>query len=394
MISSTAGVNLLLISFIGILFLGLAPVRLDSKLPFMDAVSENPEQRKIIHVDMDCFYAAVEMRDKQELRGIPLAVGGSADRRGVIATCNYQAREFGIHSAMATAYARRLCPDLKVVPGRMSYYQEVSRQIRAIFRRYTRLIEPLSLDEAFLDVTDTMLCQGSATLMAEEIRGSIKRELNLTASAGVAPNKFIAKICSDENKPDGQFVVTPADVDNFCRDLPLRKIPGVGKVTVKRLEGIGLKTCKDVRALGEEECVRRLGSLGALLYKRAFGIDDRKLTTQWVRKSVSVERTFPEDIPFCEQAEEPLHSLYIELERRMEKHADRRIKNQQVKLKFADFTQTTIERSSGGLDISLFSDLLPLAWERGHGQGVRLLGLGVAFRDDDVIAEESQMTLF
>ena len=394
MISSTAGVNLLLISFIGILFLGLAPVRLNSKLPFMDAVSENPEQRKIIHIDMDCFYAAVEMRDKQELRGIPLAVGGSADRRGVIATCNYQAREFGIHSAMATAYARRLCPDLKVVPGRMSYYQEVSRQIRAIFRRYTRLIEPLSLDEAFLDVTDTMLCHGSATLMAEEIRGSIKRELNLTASAGVAPNKFIAKICSDENKPDGQFVVSPADVDNFCRDLPLRKIPGVGKVTVKRLEGIGLKTCKDVRALGEEECVRRLGSLGALLYKRAFGIDDRKLATQWVRKSVSVERTFPEDIPFCEQAEEPLHSLYIELERRMEKHADRRIKNQQVKLKFADFTQTTIERSSGGLDISLFSDLLPLAWERGHGQGIRLLGLGVAFRDDDVIAEESQMTLF
>ena len=394
MISSTAGVNLLLISFIGILFLGLAPVRLDSKLPFMDAISENPGQRKIIHVDMDCFYAAVEMRDKRELRGIPLAVGGSADRRGVIATCNYQAREFGVHSAMATAYARRLCPDLKVVPGRMSYYQEVSRQIRAIFRRYTRIIEPLSLDEAFLDVTDTMLCHGSATLMAEEIRGSIKRELNLTASAGVAPNKFIAKICSDENKPDGQFVVTPDDVDKFCRDLPLRKIPGVGKVTAKRLEGIGLKTCNDVRALGEEECVRHLGSLGALLYKRSFGIDDRRLTTQWVRKSVSVERTFPEDIPISEQAEEPLHSLYIELQRRMEKHAERRIKNQQVKLKFADFTQTTIERSSANLDISLFSDLLPLAWERGHGQGIRLLGLGVSFHDDDAIAEESQMTLF
>jgi DNA polymerase IV len=369
-------------------------VPLDSKLPSMDAVSETPGQRKIIHVDMDCFYAAVEMRDKQELRGIPLAVGGSADRRGVIATCNYQAREFGVHSAMATAYARRLCPDLKVVPVRMSYYQEVSRQIRAIFRRYTQFIEPLSLDEAFLDVTDTTLCHGSATLMAEEIRGSIKRELNLTASAGIAPNKFIAKICSDENKPDGQFVVTPAQVDNFCRDLPLRKIPGVGKVTVKRLEGIGLETCKDVRALGEEECVRRLGSLGALLYKRSFGIDNRELTTQWIRKSVSVERTFPEDIPFCEQAEEPLQSLYIELERRMEKHAERRIKNQQVKLKFADFTQTTIERSSGRLDNSLFSDLLPLAWERGHGQGIRLLGLGVSFRDDDVIAEESQMTLF
>ena len=366
----------------------------DSKLPFMDAVSETHGQRKIIHVDMDCFYAAVEMRDNPELQGIPLAVGGSADRRGVIATCNYQARAYGVHSAMATAYARRLCPDLKVVPGRMSYYQDVSRQIRAIFKRYTALIEPLSLDEAFLDVTETMLCHGSATLMAKEIRRSIKRELNLTASAGVAPNKFIAKICSDENKPDGQFVVTPEDVDNFCRDLPLQKIPGVGKVTVKRLEGIGLKTCKDVRALGEEECIRRLGSLGALLYKRSFGIDNRELTTQWVRKSVSVERTFPEDISFCRQAEEPLRNLYIELERRMEKHAERRLKNQQIKLKFADFTQTTLERSSGTLDVSLFSDLLPLAWERGHGQGIRLLGLGVSFRDDDMTAEESQMTLF
>ncbi|MGV0036190.1 MAG: DNA polymerase IV [Candidatus Azotimanducaceae bacterium WSBS_2022_MAG_OTU7] len=360
----------------------------------MNAVSETPEQRKIIHVDMDCFYAAVEMRDNPELQNIPLAVGGSADRRGVISTCNYQARESGVHSAMATAYARRLCPELKVVPGRMSYYQEVSRQIRAIFKRYTSIIEPLSLDEAFLDVTKTTLCHGSATLMAEEIRGSIKRELNLTASAGVAPNKFIAKICSDENKPDGQFVVTPDDVDNFCRDLPLRKIPGVGKVTVKKLDGLGLITCKDVRELGEEECVRRLGSLGAHLYKRAFGIDNRELTTQWVRKSVSVERTFPEDIALCRQAEAPLHSLYIELERRMEKHAARRIKNQQVKLKFADFSQTTIERSSSCLNISLYSDLLPLAWERGHGQGIRLLGLGVSFRDSDAIAEASQMTLF
>ena len=374
--------------------MGLAPLALDSKLPFMDAVSQTHAQRKIIHVDMDCFYAAVEMRDNPELQGIPLAVGGSADRRGVIATCNYQARACGVHSAMATAYARRLCPDLKVVPGRMSYYQEVSRQIRAIFKRYTALIEPLSLDEAFLDVTETMLCLGSATLMAEEIRGSIKRELNLTASAGVAPNKFIAKICSDENKPDGQFVVTPEGVDEFCRDLPLQKIPGVGKVTVKRLEGFGLKTCKDVRALGEEECIRRLGSLGALLYKRSFGIDNRELTTKWVRKSVSVERTFPEDVSFCKQAEEPLRSLYIELERRMEKHAERRIKTQQIKLKFADFTQTTVERSSGSMDVGLFSDLLPLAWERGHGQGIRLLGLGVSFRDDDATAQESQMTLF
>jgi DNA polymerase-4 len=351
-------------------------------------------QRKIIHVDMDCFYAAVEMRDDPSLRDVPLAVGGSADRRGVISTCNYQAREYGIHSAMATAYAKRLCPELVVVPGRMKYYQEVSRQIRAIFRRYTDTIEPLSLDEAFLDVTNTELCKGSATLMAEEIRSAIRRELNLTASAGVAPNKFIAKICSDENKPDGQRVVAPDEVDSFCRDLPLGKIPGVGKVTVKRLADMGLNTCADVRVMGEEELVRRLGGLGALLNKRAHGIDNRELTTQWVRKSVSVEHTFADDILTQEAALEPLDNLYDELLRRLEKHRQRPIKNQQIKLKFADFTQTTMERGSTTLDKSLYRDLLPLAWERGQGKGIRLLGLGVSFREEDKIAEESQLNLF
>ena len=360
----------------------------------MDTVSETRSQRKIIHVDMDCFYAAVEMRDNPELRDIPLAVGGAADRRGVISTCNYLAREYGVHSAMATAYARRLCPDLTVIPGRHSYYHEVSRQIRAIFKRYTPLIEPLSLDEAFLDVSNTTRCHGSATLIAEEIRASIHRELNLTASAGIAPNKFIAKICSDENKPNGQFVVKPEEVESFVRDLPLGKIPGVGKVTVKRLEDLGLKTCRDIRELGEEESVRRLGSLGALLFKRSFGIDERELTPHWIRKSVSVEHTFPEDISLCEQAQEPLHNLYAELERRMEKHSQRKIRNQQLKLKFADFSQTTIERSSNSLQLGLYLELLPVAWDRGDGQGIRLLGLGVSFQDDDGVAEESQMTLF
>ena len=199
-------------------------------------------QRKIIHVDMDCFYAAVEMRDDPSLRGIPVAVGGASDRRGVISTCNYEAREFGVHSAMATAYALRLCPNLRVVPGRMSHYQAVSRLIREIFSRYTKIIEPISLDEAFLDVTDCAQFQGSATLIAADIRLAIREELHLTASAGVAPNKFLAKICSDENKPDGQCVIAPDEVDNFVRDLPLGKIPGVGKVTQTRLAKAGFYT--------------------------------------------------------------------------------------------------------------------------------------------------------
>ena len=343
---------------------------------------------------MDCFYAAVEMRDDPALRDIPLAVGGAADRRGVISTCNYIAREFGVHSAMATAYAKRLCPELQVIPGRMKYYKEISGQIREIFRRYTEIIEPLSLDEAFLDVTGTTLCRGSATLIAEEIRTAIRDELNLTASAGIAPNKFIAKICSDLNKPDGQYVVAPDEISDFVRDLPLGKIPGVGKVTVGRLEAMDLRTCADIRALGEEETVRRLGNLGLLLYKRAHGIDDRELTVNWIRKSVSVERTFPEDILNIEAAREPLSALFEELCQSLRAHSNRQVRNLQIKLKFADFNQTTMERSATEPDRDLFQELLPLAWERGNGQGIRLLGLGVSFRDDDRVAEEQQMKLF
>lgn len=351
-------------------------------------------QRKIIHIDMDCFYAAVEMRDNPALRGIPIAVGGAADRRGVVSTCNYEAREYGVHSAMATAYALRLCPSLEVLPVRMNYYTEISRQIREIFRRYTDLIEPLSLDEAFLDVTDSNQCNGSATLIAQDIRAAIRRELNLTASAGVAPNKFLAKICSDENKPDGQCVVPPDQVEAFVRDLPLEKIPGVGRVTLKRLARHGLRTCADVRALDERELIRRFGGLGEMLYKRARGIDDRPLATSRVRKSLSVERTFAEDIPDPCAARDALDSLFEELTRRLERHGGRAIKNQQVKLKFADFKLTTMERHSDQLDKSLFEEMMPRAWERGTGKGIRLLGIGVTFREQDGVAEENQLPLF
>ncbi|MFN3238010.1 MAG: DNA polymerase IV [Pseudomonadales bacterium] len=354
---------------------------------------QHSPQRKIIHVDMDCFYAAVEMRDDPSLRGIPLAVGGASDRRGVISTCNYEARAFGVHSAMATATALRLCPDLKVIPGRMAHYQAVSKQIREIFSRYTEIIEPLSLDEAYLDVSDCELFQGSATLIAQDIRRAIKQELGLTASAGIAPNKFLAKVCSDENKPDGQRVLAPSDVDEFVRQLPLRKIPGVGKVTQGKLAKAGLETCQDVRDLGEAELLLKFGSLGKLLWKRAHGIDQRPLATSWVRKSLSVERTFAEDIPEVDAAFAVVDKLYEELERRLSKHQDRPIRNQQVKLKFTDFRSTTIERQSKALHKALFLDLLPLAWERGNGQGIRLLGLGVTFRDTGEVLEQ-QLTLF
>jgi DNA polymerase-4 len=349
--------------------------------------------RKIIHVDMDCFYAAVEMRDNPALKSVPLAVGGASDRRGVVATCNYIAREYGVHSAMATGYAQKLCPGLVVIPGRMKLYQQISRQIREIFHRYTDLVEPLSLDEAYLDVSDSHLFGGSATLTATDIRSCIKNELQLTASAGIAPNKFIAKICSDENKPDGQFVVTPDEVDDFVKHLALTKIPGVGKATLKRLESHQLYTCSDVRYWDQTKLHHTFGSFGELLYRRSWGIDDRPVRTEWIRKSLSVERTFPKDIMSLQACEPLLVQLFDELEQRLARNAaDRLIKNQVVKLKFSDFKSTTIERRASSLSMELFRELLPLAWIRGSDLGIRLLGLGVNFIDGD--QEIEQLSLF
>jgi len=349
--------------------------------------------RKFIHVDMDCFYAAVEMRDDPSLAGIPLAIGGRADQRGVVATCNYPARVYGIHSAMATAYAMRLCPDLVVLPPRMRYYQSISQEIRAIFRRYTDLIEPVSLDEAYLDVTDSEHLQGSATRIASDIRRVIKQETGLTASAGVAPVKFLAKIASDENKPDGQFVLTPETMDAFVRPLPLKKIPGVGKVAVAKLAKLGLTTCDDVRNFGEAELTQHFGRFAQHLYQRAHGVDPRALTTQWIRKSVSVERTFSEDILELANTAHIIHRLSAELQERLKPYQNRRIKNQQIKLKFDDFTQTTVERQTEKFDESLTEILLSAAWARGAGKGVRLIGLGIHFHDPET-SHHPQLPLF
>ncbi|MDX2369941.1 MAG: DNA polymerase IV, partial [Colwellia sp.] len=202
--------------------------------------------KKIIHVDMDCFFAQVEMRDFPEYRDIPLAVGGDGPR-SVLCTCNYIARQFGIRSAMSAIKAKQLCPELTIVHGRMAVYKDVSNHIREIFSRYTDLIEPLSLDEAYLDVSETTQCQGSATLIAEQIRADIFNELNLTASAGIAPNKFIAKIASDENKPNGQCVIPPDKVASFVEQLSLKKIPGIGPKTFQKLQQAGFSNCHDVR---------------------------------------------------------------------------------------------------------------------------------------------------
>ncbi|WDD98129.1 DNA polymerase IV [Thalassomonas actiniarum] len=337
--------------------------------------------RKIIHIDMDCFYAAVEMRDNPEYRDIPLAVGGSGPR-SVLCTCNYQAREYGVRSAMPAAKALQLCPDLKIVDGRMAVYQEISQKIRAIFLRYTDIIEPLSLDEAYLDVSDSSECHGSATLIAQQIRQEIFNELNLTASAGIAPNKFLAKIASDENKPNGQCVISPDKVDSFVEQLPLKKIPGIGPKTAEKLKQFGYHTCADVRSSNVSKLQQIVGKFAFSLYQRSFGLDERELETSRLRKSLAIETTLAHDISSVECADVVNH-LFPKLVQRLEKHSDRSITRQGVKLKFADFNQTTVELQSQECDLEFFLCLLKKALARADNRGIRLVGLTLGFAEKE-----------
>jgi DNA polymerase-4 len=340
--------------------------------------------RKIIHIDMDCFYAAIEMRDAPELRGKPVAVGGSPDQRGVLCTCSYEARSYGIHSAMPTAHAMRLCPDLVVLPVEMAKYKQASRKIQQIFRRYTPLIEPLSLDEAYLDVTDSPHFKGSATLIAHDIRMSIYRTQGITASAGIASNKFLAKIASDWKKPNGQFVILPEEVDDFLEELPVKKIFGVGKVTAEKLHEQNIHTCGDLRKYSVIELAERFGNFGEHLYQLARGIDDRPVQTERKRKSLSVEETFNQDLASAEACLAHFADLYEELIRRMAKDEDGpgEIKSAFVKIKFNDFTVTTIQCAASSLNEKLFRGLFTKRFAE-ETMPVRLLGLGVHFKEED-----------
>ncbi|USD64694.1 DNA polymerase IV [Vibrio sp. SCSIO 43136] len=349
--------------------------------------------KKIIHIDMDCFYAAVEMRDNPKYRGIPLAVGGSEKQRGVISTCNYEARKYGVRSAMPTGQALKLCPHLTVIRGRMQVYKQVSKQIRAIFERYTQIIEPLSLDEAFLDVSECQLYQGSATYIAKAIRDDIERELNLTASAGVAPIKFLAKVASDLNKPNGQYVIPPEQMQNEIDKLDLSKIPGVGKVSLEKLNQAGLYTCLDIRQSDYRDLLTQFGRLGASLWKRSQGIDNRSVVTERERKSVGVERTFTHNIASFDECWQVIeHKLFPELEKRLEKASpSKAVIKQGIKVKFADFQLTTIEHAQPVLDLHDFKPLLHKVLERQKGREIRLLGLNVTLVPPE---QQRQLTMF
>jgi len=252
--------------------------------------------RKIIHIDMDAFYAAVEQRDDPSLRGRPLVIGGSPDGRGVVATASYEARKFGIRSAMAAAYARRLCPEAIFLRPRFEAYRAESRRIQAIFRRYTTLVEPLSLDEAYLDVTGSTACRGSATLIARQIKREIYSETGLTASAGVSYNKFLAKLASDVNKPDGLYLITPAEGAAFIAGLPVGRFHGVGPATETKMHELGIRTGADLAGWTLAELQAAFGKSGAFFYDIARGVDDRPVRSSRERKSYGSETTFERDL--------------------------------------------------------------------------------------------------
>jgi DNA polymerase-4 len=300
--------------------------------------------RKIIHVDMDAFFAAVEQRDFPQYRNKPVIVGGNPDSRGVVATCSYEARRYGIHSAMPSAHAYRLCPQAIFVKPRFDAYQQASTAIREIFAEYTDLFEPLSLDEAYLDVSNTQLLQGSATLIAKAVKTAIKQETKLIASAGVSYNKFLAKIASDIKKPDGFYLITPEQGEVFVEQLPIEKFHGVGQVTAQKMHTLGIMTGKDLKALPIATLQHYFGKAGQHYYNIARAIDNRPVNNTRIRKTVGVELTFQSDIKAKQDIIGHLQSL---LDKALNKASKNRLvaHTLTVKIKYHDFVQVTRSRT-------------------------------------------------
>ncbi len=352
--------------------------------------------RKILHIDMDCFYAAIEVRDDPTLRGKPVGVGGS--RRGVLTTASYEARKFGCRSAMPTFKALELCPQLIVVPPRFGIYAEESRKVRAIFKRFTDLVEPLSLDEAYLDVSHR---EEEGAELAALIRLRIKEETGLSASAGIAPNKLLAKIASDWHKPDGQFEIRPGEIEEFLEHLPVKRLHGVGARMEEKLSGLEVRTCGDLQRISKLELAQRFGRWGMELFELCRGRDKRPVRVDRITKSVSRETTLREDIGDLPPLLEIMEGLRVRVARSVaEKHDDRIVRSLVVKVKFADFTLTSAERAPSEqgralsadriMDEKIFRELLSEAFSRGEGRAVRLIGVGVRFMDPE---ETSQLQL-
>jgi DNA polymerase-4 len=350
------------------------------------AMPATVQSRRVIHLDMDCFYAAIEVRDRPALRGKPIGVGGARDRRGVLTTCNYEARAFGVRSAMPTFMALQRCPSLVVVPTRFDVYRREAAVIRGILQRFTPLVEPLSLDEAYLDVTAH---PGAPGPLAQVIREMIFRKTKLTSSAGIGPNKLVAKIASDINKPNGQLEVMPEEVPEFMAQLPVRKIWGIGPATERKLDQLGVKVCADLQRFSRLELQQEFGKFGIELYDLCRGIDSRPVEPERPRKSLSTDETFSSDLRTVAECEERVGQLFEELMAELaQKEPKRTVTAIFVKLKFGDFTRTTIERA--GMEISLHSyqTLLGQGYARADNS-VRLIGVGVRFAEEpDSIAAQ------
>jgi len=346
--------------------------------------------RRIIHVDMDCFFAAIECRDHPEVAHLPVGVGGSSPR-GVLSTCNYVARQYGCRSAMPVFKAKELCPDLIMMSSRFGVYGAEAKRIRALFHELSDLVEPLSLDEAFIDVSHR---PEAAWDLAAELRAKIFATTQLTASAGIAPNKMLAKIASDWRKPNGQFAITPAEVPAFMQTLSVRKIPGVGPRAQEKLAEAGITTCGDVQKRARHELVALLGeSWASELTVRAQGEDTRPVVSHRIRKSHGHERTFSQNLETLSACEAVLEQMRVTLGRELdEKPGPAPFNKVFVKVKFANFQQTTKEAAGDTLDPALLQGLLAEAWGRSP-HAVRLLGVGVRFpvpEEDD----GRQLTLF
>jgi DNA polymerase-4 len=348
-------------------------------------------QRKIIHVDMDAFYASVEQLDNPELRGKPIAVGGSS-QRGVVAAASYEARKFGVKSAMSSVLAKRNCPDLIFVKPRFERYKELSQRIRNIFFEYTDLVEPLSLDEAYLDVSQNKKGNPSATMIAKEIRQRIKEKTGLNASAGISINKFIAKVASDVNKPNGQKTVNPEEVESFLEDLEIRKFYGVGKVTAEKMYRLGIFTGKDLKTKPLDFLNDHFGKSGEYYYQVVRGIHNSEVKPSRIRKSLGAERTFEENISSEVFMLERLENISEEIERRLtrSKVAGKTIT---LKIKYSDFTLQTRSKtlsyyiSSKELILEAAKELL---YQEKMRESVRLLGISLSNLNTDKTEEKEE----
>lgn len=349
--------------------------------------------RKIIHVDMDAFYASIEQRDNPDYRGKPVAVG-YGEKRGVVAAASYEARRYGIHSAMPSVTALRKCPQLIFVMPRFDYYRQVSNQIMQIFLEYTDKVEPLSLDEAFLDVTVNHKGNRSATLIAKEIKQKILSRTRLTASAGVSYNKFLAKIASDYRKPNGLFVIEPDEAEAFMEKLPVNKFFGVGRVTAARMDELGIKTGADLKQWSEMDLVREFGKAGIAYYHFVRGVDDREVESERVRKSLGAEETFFDDLSEMVDLLAALDQLAAEVQRRAEKKKFL-ARTLTLKIKYADFTVITRSRTVGHY-IRTYRQLFDLGKELLlqvddlQEQKVRLMGLTLKNADTDGSAQSAE----